>query len=321
MSKNIVKDYVEFTKDNFFDFSKKIMGKYFDKELFLQYMDVYINIRYYNQMDVVKSSMEANLNYYLDLVYSKNKTVVSKFMLELIKMYYYIDDVKRFDYNKDLKNYALEIYLIREEKVGIKDKDFLNQFKKEVKSMYDRKVKYMSCLDTNDFYLDLLDVHDNRYYVDIKTNVSIPKLYSGYAIRRVWNSNVISENTMQIELILLSQVILRDIIDGKFTDNYLVDFRCSLFSKKEKIKRVIDIVRNDICLDLISFNISYHDFLENKDKVLEFIKSGINFNIILDDEFLKNKNYSLLDVFKYIIITDSKYKVGKVSGKKNIVLM
>ncbi len=321
MSLNVVKEYVEFTKDYFYVSSKKIMGKHFNKELFTKYMDTYVNVRYYHQLDLVKSTMEANLNYYLGEVYNKDTSNTSKFLLELFKMYYYLDEVKKFDYDKDLKVFVNEICNIREEKVGIVDKEFSSEYKKYLSNIHQRKLKYVDSFDTNVFYLDLKDVLNDRYYASIKNNIAIPRLYSGYAIRRVWSSTVISENTLQIELYLLSQVILRDIIGCHFDDCYLVDFKVSLFSKKEKIKRVFDIIRNDICFSSISFNISYQDFLDNKDKVLQFIREGINFNVILDDTFLKDKSYGVLDIFQNIIITDSKYKIGKVSSKKNIVLL
>ena len=83
----------------------------------------------------------------------------------------------------------------------------------------------------------------------------------------------------------------------------------------------MDIIRNDICLEDISFNITYHDFVSNRDMVLDLIHSGIYFNVIVDDDFLKDKSYGMLDIFKYIIITDPKYKVGRIGGKKNIVFM
>ena len=321
MSLNVVSEYVEFTKNQFQVSTKKIMGKYYDKELFLQYMDMYVNVRYYNQMVLVRSSLEANLNYYLEEVYSKNESKVSKFMLELFKMYYYIDDVKKFDYDKNLKDYVQEIVDIRENKVGIVDKDFKNDYKKFLLSMRDRRLKFIDSLDSKDFSLQLNDIEDNRYMVSLETSVSIPKLYSNYAIRKVWNSPVISENAFQIELYLLSQVILRDVIKGNFLDYYLVDFVVSLFSKKEKLRRVISIFNNDVCLEYISFNISYHDFLENKDSVLKLIHDGVHFNVVLDDDFMKDKNYDMLDIFRYIIILDNKYKSSRFVGKKNVILM
>ena len=321
MSLNVVSTYVDFTKNNFLNSTKKIMGKYYNKEIFLQYMDMYINVRYFNQMVGVRSNLEANLNYYLGEVYSKNESKVSKFMLELFKMYYFIDDVKKFDYDKDIKEFVQEIVSIRENKVGIIDKEFEDDYIKFLLDIRDRKVKFVDSLDSKDFSLYLNDIDDNRYKVSLETSVSIPKLYSNYAIRKVWNSPVISENALQIELYLLSQVILRDVIKGIFQDNYLVDFVVSLFSKKEKLKRTISIIRNDVCLEYISFSISYHDFLENKEVVLNLIHDGINFNIILDDDFMKIKNYGMLDIFKYIIILDSKYKSDRFLGKKNVILM
>ena len=321
MSLNVIKEYVDFTRDNFMVSTKKIMGKHFDKELFSKYMDMYVNVRYYNQMVLVRSSLEANLNYYLEDVYSKNESTVSKFMFELFKMYYYIDDVKKFDYDKDLKAYIEEFSDVREKKVGIPDKEFSRDLKKFILDIRDRRSKYINSFDSNDFYLDMLDVKKNRFYVGIKSNVSIPKLYSTYAINRVWNGTLLSENTLQIELYLLSQVILRDVISGNFLDNYLIDFKGSLFSKKEKLRRTFDIVRNDICLDLISFSISYKDFLDNKDMVLKLIHDGIHFNVILDDKFLEDKSFEMLDIFKYIVIVDDKYRVGRISSKKNVVFM
>lgn len=321
MSLNIVREYVDFTKDNFLIFTKKIMGKHFDKEKFNQYLTTYVNVRYYHQYEGVKSTLEANLNYYLGNIYFKDKSKTSQFILELFKMYYYLDDVKKFDFNYDIKPYVDEVCEIRESKVGIVDKEFHSTFKKMVLDMYHRRNKFINSLDSKDFYLDIKDVLNNRYYVTIKNTIEIPKLYSSYAIRRVWNSHVISEDTLQIELYLLSQVILRDVISGNFKDHYLVDFKVSLFSKKEKIRRTLDIVRNDVCLELISFNVTYQEFLENKDTILKYIHDGISFNVILDDSFLKSKSYGVLDIFKYIIITDSKYKVGRVSGKKNLVLL
>ena len=95
----------------------------------------------------------------------------------------------------------------------------------------------------------------------------------------------------------------------------------SLFSKKEKLRRTISIFYNDVCLEYISFNISYHDFLENKDSVLKLIHDGVHFNVILDDSFMRDKNYDMLDIFQYIIILDDKYKSSRFVGKKNVILM
>ena len=129
MSLDVVKEYVDFTKDNFLDFTKKIMGKHYNKELFLQYMDVYVNVRYYHQYKDVKSTLEANLNHYLGNVYSKDKSKISQFIFELFKMYYYLDDVKKFDYERDLKFFVDEVDEVCRNKVGIEEKDFSSSFK------------------------------------------------------------------------------------------------------------------------------------------------------------------------------------------------
>ena len=105
MSCNPIKEYVDFTKKNLKIYTKKIMGKYYDEEVFTNYLNQYINIRYYNQEKWERKDLSNHLNQYLTNIYEKDENKISKFILELFKKYYYIDDVLDFNYEKQLEEY------------------------------------------------------------------------------------------------------------------------------------------------------------------------------------------------------------------------
>ena len=323
MSCNVVKVYVDFVSKNFDVYTKKIMGKFYDKDLFDKYIRCYVNVRYYNQCVSVRTTLEANLNYYLNEVYGKNNNKTSKFILELFKMYYYLDGVKKFNYEKDLKKFVGELNDVRENKLGIVDKSFETKFCDLILDNMKRMDKYIDSFDSKDFYLE------RNYYekkevtdIDIFSNVSIPKLYSSYAINKVWNSVVISENSLQICYYLINQEVLKNVINGNFNSKYIVPFKSSLFSKKDKIKRVLEIMNNDISRDLISLKINYDEFVKNKDDVYKLIHDGYSFSVILDDTFSKDgRGSSVLDIFEYIIVTDISYKNAALVGRKNVIYL
>ena len=132
MSCNVIKEYVDDTKKIYLDYTKRVMGKYFDKELFNTYLDIYIKTRYYNETKEVRTTLEANINYYLNQTYEKNPSKTSKFILELFKMFYYLDGIKKFKEKEDLKTYIRELNQIRIEKLCLKDENFIREFTKLV---------------------------------------------------------------------------------------------------------------------------------------------------------------------------------------------
>ena len=133
---------------------------------------------------------------------------------------------------------------------------------------------------------------------------------------------MIAENKLQVEYYLLNQLILKDIIKGIFDKEYLVEFKSTLLEKPEKLKRTLNIYNNDVAKDMISIKIVYQDFINNKDIIYSYIKEGYQFSVIIDDEYIKDRNNgTLLDIFKYIIIQDKKYLTGGLKERKNILLM
>ena len=323
MSCNVIKEYTEFKKTILTDYTKKMMGTYYNEEIFLKYLDKYINVRYYNLESEVRATLELNLNHYLNEIYEKDKNVVSEFIFKLFKLYYYIDDVVEFDYQKSLANYVKTLNKIREEKVGIKEPIFIEDFSKLLTENQKKQTDYINSFDTHEFYLDFKQIPNKDIYdVKLKYEIQIPKLYSRYAIRKVWETTMISENKIKVEYYLLNQKILKDIIEADYNKNYLVDFKSTLFTKENDLKKTLEIFNNDIGKDLLTMKITYEDFIQNKEKVLTLIKEGYQFALIIDEKYSKSTdNKNIIDIFKYIISNNKEYLTEALKSKRNLIIL
>ena len=320
MSRNVIKEYVDFNKKNLKNYTKRIMGKYYDEELFMKYLNVYVNVRYYNQEMWVRKDFNNHITYYLDKVYDKNVSDKSKFILGLFKFYYYIDDVLDFDFDKNMDKFLDVVDRFRVSKLNLKDKSFKNEFRQLLVNNENKKNRFLTLYDSEDFNLEINKIYDDIYNIEIDHNITIPKIFSSYAINKVWDSKMISENKLQIEYYLISIVILRDIISGKFSKKYISELSVSLFDKLEKLKRTFRILDNDIAKDLVIIKIKYNSFVKNKDTVLNYIKEGFQFAVVLDNSYLENKkNKPMLDIFKYIIVNNKKYINDDIKGRDNVI--
>lgn len=319
MSRNIIKEYTDYTGKALKKYAKLIMNKYYDEEVFNKYLNKYLLLRYYNEEPWMGNNLKEHLNYYLNKIYEENKSNISKFIFELFKLLYYVDDVIDFDDNS-LFSYADMINKIRILKLGIDDKTFSKEFTKLIEEDRKNKNRFLESIETKDFSLDIKMINPNIYTVQIDHNITVPKIFSDYAINKVWNGTIISEDKLEIEFYLLSKIILNDIIKGIFTNNYLIDFYISLLDKEKKIRRILNVIDNNICKEKIILKVSYQDFIKNKEEILKYTKEGYKFALCLDEEFIKsNTNSQILDIFKYIVVSDKKYLTAEIKNLRNLI--
>ena len=322
MSCNLIKKYVDFKKNNFTEYTKMIMGNYYDEAIFNKYLDKYVGVRYYNDELEIRATLEYNLNYYLNKIYEKDTSVVSEFIRKLFVLYYYIDDVVVFDVERDLSDFVSVVTMIREDKVGIKDENFSSQFSQLILDNNKRLSEYINSFDSHEFYLKLSQISSRDLYnVELRYEIEIPKLYSKYAINKIWGLEQISEDKLKIEYYLVNQLILKDIINGVFKNNYLVEFRESLFKKVDKLEQLLEIFNNPIAKELITIKINYEDFISNRELVLNYIKDGYGFAVILDEKYKGSNDVNILDIFKYIIVNRAEDVVSMLKYKSNLIIL
>lgn len=305
MSCNVVNEYIKMTEKNIKKYFNLILGKKFDAEIFSHLFKEYINVRYFNLYERISKNNENNINFYvkkeaLKLIENNYDVNIVKETFGLFRFVLYFDDVKKVtSWSKVLE----EIF----EYSGYNDynDELLNMVKDDIKI----KKEYISLFTNNDFNLKFKKTSKAKLQdVSIDFNIKFPKLYSDYAINKVFDSNIIAEDKMFVEYYLISVLILKKIISMDFNFQYLIDFDLTIYEKKNKWSWLINIISNDALEEHTAFKIKYSTYLENKNIINNLIRNGFNFGIALDKTYTLDP---LLDntlvLFKYII-TESKEK-------------
>lgn len=319
MSCNVVGNYIKMIKKNIKSYIELIMGDMFDGYVFDELLNVYINARYYNAYEKVSKNFENNINYYVkeaSLKLMKDNALkkdIIKIMFGLFRFVPYFDDVKK-GVSWNIVIDKIQLYLKGN---GFENLDFSNALLTLIKKDEDVKNEYLSLFDNNNFILSFQKTNIKRLEnISIDYDIKFPKLYSEYAIDKVFNGGVIGEDKIFIEYYLVCSNILKKIITGDFSFNYLVDFDINMRDKKNKWSWMLNIVDNEIVKENLSFKIKYSDFVDNKKFIYDLIHDGFRFAVILDDSYdLDLLTDSKLSVFSYIIVSEMKNRyseLGKV---------
>ena len=314
--KNIVDEYVNFTEKNIKQYMKMIFANKYNAKLVDAYLKTYINVRFYNICDVQKKSRPFYLKImdeldkkYENLLKEYNKEAAEN-IFNVRQAFYYIlfwDNVRDVDSLKsikDIKETVDKIAILREEKFGIKkDDDFKKNLYNQIKDDMTKKGDILDKFESNDFSLNLQKNKkpDNVYYSKLEYNIRLPMIYSQKAIERVYDEGIIAENKLKVEYIMLSMIIMKDIVNGNFEDIYIAEFTPVLLKKQKKMNSILEIINNSMIQDKICLNISYKDFIENRNTVLEYIRKGFKFSIMLDDNFKEISELDKLKMFNFII--------------------
>ena len=305
MSCNIVNEYVDFSRKSIKKYVKTILERYYDQDIFDDLINAYINTRYYDMYDRVDKRFKVNIVYYLkksleniknDEAY-KNK---AKYMFQTFKYILYFDSVIECDSVRPLIH---EIYEYRS-KLELIDEDFESKIYNMLKDDLLAKQNFINSFNDKNFSIDYVKVEKQIFDCNLVHNIKFSKIYSDYAINKVFNSKEIGEQKLFVTYSLLGCKVLQDIIKGNFTKKYLVDYEISLKNKPKK-KKLLNIIDNDIVKEKVFLKISFADFIQNKEEVYSLTKAGFKIAIILDDSFaLEYENIMLLKVFAYVITDD-----------------
>lgn len=312
MANNIAKEYIDFSKKNIIKYLKVILEKYYNKTLVDSLLEEYISVRYYNNEERKFKSLEANLNYYLK---EKSKVLNSdadeemsfriKNTFYLFKYILYFDNVLECE---SLKEKILEIDEFRNETLCLNDMLFVDNFYKLVKENELRKAKYLKSFDNEKFLLDVFKTNNSKVNkLKLNNTIKFNKIYSDYSIDKVYNEGVVNEQKIFILYYLSSLLILKNVINGEYDKNYIVDFPISIFDKEQKLNRLINIIDNELVKNNIIIRFKYSDYLLYKEKISIWIKEGFQIAIEIDDKYNYDDSSKIwLDIFKYIIIDKNK---------------
>lgn len=302
-----IENYLKSIKECYIQFLKEILGKYYNKNLILSFLNEYINIRYYNLNEIKFKSLEKNIKYYLN---ENALNFINDYDKKLVENNYYffwyicyLDNIVECPSNKILIN---KIMLDRQEKLSLEN-DIIDILEKIIKNIHKIQNDFFSKYESNTFSLKISKTNlKNVYFTNINYDIAFPKIYSNYSINKVYNSSIITEDMHFILYNMISVLLLKNVINNNFDEFYIVTFPLSIILKKDKLNRLLNVLRSDIIKNNIVINIKYEDYLNNKDLIDSYIKEGFKFSLELDDKFEFNDNNLIwLEIFSYVYGTQN----------------
>ena len=306
MSCNIVNEYVDFSSKAIKKYVKTILERYYDQDVFDDLINAYINTRYYDMYEVVDKRFKVNIVYYLkkSLENKKNDDAYknkAKYMFQTFKYILYFDSVIECDSVRPLIHEIFEYRC----KLGLVGEDFESKFYNMLKDDLVAKQNFINSFTDKNFNIDYVKVKKQIFNCNLVHNIKFSRIYSDYAINKVFNGKEIGEQKLFVTYSLLGCKVLQDIIKGNFTKKYLVDYEITLKNKPQKKKKLLNIIDNDIVKEKVFLKIPFNKFVEDKEEVYSLTKDGYKVAIILDKSFDFNyENILLLKVFSYVITDD-----------------
>lgn len=296
---NIVQEYINFIEKKYKKILSLALGTDYIAKTATMFIKEYINVRYYEDIDLEMYNLHdvivERLTDLKELLTSKNSDECLENIIEVFELIFYIDKV---DYSISINEIFKNINLTNQKEII-----------KIMREVDDKRNKYLQLADNKKFYIELHTINNSKNIkkVKLKHDIKFSKLYSDYAIEKVYNSGIINEDKLFIEYSHISFLILNDKLSNNEIGHYVLEFSDDLLKKEQKLYRVIKVINNELVKSHVSLKIDYKSYLENKSKIEELIKNGINITTVIDNSFKCDKiHLEELVVFKNIII-DMRY--------------
>lgn len=295
MSLNVMNTYLKFNRKRLISYSKIILEKYYNKNILESLLDTYINCRYVDILDNLSAkSINKELVKKAEELSKEEEVMNIKLVLQFFPFIYYLDGFLKKDCDATID----KINNFRKKNLGLDSLD--NELKTNLISDKKKIEKYIDSFNSKDFNLSINKTNiKNLYDTNLEHDIKIPKLYSEFAINNVYNRGIVLENRLFINYYMVSINILKDILDLD-NNSYIVSFSNSLFEKEDKLKRLFNIIDNDVMKDRIIIKVYEDEFLEYKDEFLNYISEGHKFIIYLNSDS-KIKNDPIIKVFSYMV--------------------
>lgn len=304
---NIASEYISFSQNSIKKYLMLILDHYFDQNIYDDMINAYINTRYYNLYPSVSLKLEENIVYYLKksvLNIDEKFKDKARYMFKMFKYMLYFDGAFECD---SVRKLISEIKMFRLIELKLSDSNFESKLYNMLEEDLLAKKNFLDSFSDKNFSMKYLKVKDNIFYCTLEHNLKFSKLYSEYAIEKVFSNKVISEQKLFVSYSLACVRALEDIIKGNFDNVYIVDYVFSLVSKPKKNQRLLKTIDNDIIKEKLVLKIKYSDYISNHDWVYDLTRRGFKIALEIDSSFeFSEENNKLFKIFAFIITSDRK---------------
>ena len=295
----MIDNYIKYFEDFLLNYYRIILGSGYDKKIVMPFIEKYVDVRYYNNSIYSKgysfiNKLNAELKNVAKEIIKQDNDLENevKEIFTLFGYILYIDDCSEYDsLNSLIKTISEDINLSNEKQ---------EELKKAISDFIKSRKDFFAVYEDKNFNIDLKRVARSVKKAEIKQNCKLSPIYSEWAIDKAYNSGTVLENKQYLLYLMLSGYILKNTIELNFSEQYIVDFPESLFTKEKKINKYTKVLDNNVVKPRVHFRINYSTYTKNKDKINAFINNGFNVAIVLDDTY--DENLKILDIFSYVFI-------------------
>lgn len=323
---NVMMEYLKINKRFITKYMKLVLASKYNRKIAEEFYKTYVENRYslideqLGKLNLKNEILKALDNLKKDLIKQDKET---KDIVEQTRLYY--NYVLYFDYVINSKSIEKIIIQIAEKKYQNIEQEYTElasaiygEFLENQKEIQD----FIKGFQSNEFNLEF-EKSKNKPDIKrttIKQDIKFPLLYSEYAITKAMETEPISEDILFVEYHLIASTVINDIIKGNVKSQYIVNLPVTVLSKKQKAKRLLDILNSEFMKYKITFEISYKNFEKNKAKIYDLISQGYKFAVCIENENLKQEDIKRLEVFKYIITDENTSKTIENSNLKTQII-
>ena len=320
---NVLEEYIKFEKNNITSFAREILtDEFFDEEIFNKYLEAYVYVRYYgyyvdNTKDL-KDFICIELNKVTSkLIEGQNEEMLNKIssisqVFNLVMVYDGVLEEQEKKYISDICNYRIKLF-------GSCDMLFKEKINKQVLQTKKKRKDYFNFFKSDNFYVNKKETSNEHVYkIVMKYKIDFPKLYSRYAIDRVFYNGSINEDRLPVLYYLVGNIIMKDINKCIYNNQYLIDYATSLFENKEKNEFIMKIIESEAFKNQTVLMINYLDFAKYGNNVKDMIKAGYKFALVLEDEDISSEGL-IYELFEYILVPKGSSYYNKNSTNDKII--
>ena len=308
---NLMNEYIKVVKLNMNKFIKMCLDNKYVKKVADDFIDTYIEIRYYGLLETkkgftVKNKILTETRKLKDKLVEEEQDNKKTKNIELT--YIFLDSciaLNEQDEN-ELKNEINLISKLRKEHLNIEEtEEYKNHLLDMVLEANSEKEEILNLIKTDKFYLRFVNYPNivNLKRVILKYNIKFPVIYSNSAILKTFNSGTTAEDKLYIEYYLLTAQIITDIEQSNYHKQYIVDFAESILDKTQKLTRLLEIINNPSIQDRLIIEIDYNTINKYRDKIYELLRNGYIVAAKLDNTFgASEADIQRLAMFQHVLV-------------------
>lgn len=300
----------------------------FVRGVFHEYFRTYVDNYYYGIFNTIDEEHFTMEHLKLEL------NGIEKEMLEEYRAYELVDS------NSDYSNNQKYIHQLNSLCLELIKIDFLNITKKE--DIFDQVSNFFQENSLLSRYLDgriqkfcslvretfltvqkLLVYSDNYYvvstrkfennkeidYLELTPNIKVLDIYKSGMISRIYQDPRLEEKKLECIIQKISLYILKKLLNKEKINQVIIEVHDSIISRGKIQDNILSLLNNPLFKKYVILGVSYNNYLNQKSAFLEdFTYACIQDFSHINDVYLKVDNINNEGIFKYLIISDCKYK-------------